>query len=102
MLVTTCEAAPATSCLVFGDRSSYRMLPYLSESFGRLVFAHLHTLDQALVEEEQPDVVIGLADETALIDLPADIEAPGAADMAARKLAAGAELMPELAPLWAG
>ena len=102
MLVTECKAAPPTTCLVFGDRSSYRMLPYLSESFGRLVFAHLHTLDHALVEAERPDVVIGLADETALIDIPADVEAPGAAELAAHKLAAGAELMPELAPLWAG
>lgn len=102
MLVTQCEAAPPTTCLVFGDRSSYRMLPYLSESFGRLVFAHLHSFDHALVAAERPDLVIGLADETALIDLPADVEAPGAAELAAHKLADGAELMPELAPLWAG
>jgi hypothetical protein len=81
MLVTKCESAPATNCLLFGDRASYRMLPFLSESFGRTVFVHLHTLDHALVEAEQPDVVIGLTDESALIDLPADVEGPRAAEL---------------------
>jgi hypothetical protein len=57
------------------------MLPFLSESFGRTVFVHLRTLDHALVEAEQPDVVIGLTDESALIDLPADVEGPRAAEL---------------------
>ena len=90
IMVTECASAPATTCVVFGDRSSYRMLPYLSESFARTVFVHLHTLDHGLVEAERPDVVIGLADESALIDLPADVEAPGAAELAAHKLSAAA------------
>jgi hypothetical protein len=100
MLVTQCDEAPPASCLFFGDWSAYRMLTYLSESFRRMVFAHLHTLDHELVEAERPDVVISLVDEAALIDLPADVEAPRAGEQAARKLSAGAELMPELAPLW--
>ena len=100
MLVTRCDPAPPTTCLFLGDRSAYRMLTYLSESFRRMVFAHLHTLDHELVEAEQPDVVISLADESSLIDLPADVEAPRARELAARKLSAGQEPMPQLAPLW--
>jgi hypothetical protein len=44
--------------------------------------------------------VISLVDESALIAVPADVEAPSAREVAARKLAAGAEPMPDLAPLW--
>jgi hypothetical protein len=88
ILVTACERAPATTCLYFGDWSAYRTLAYMAESFGRMVFVHLHTLDHQLVEQEQPEVVIGLADETRLIDVPADVEAPRAAELAARKTAA--------------
>jgi hypothetical protein len=100
ILVTQCEAAPPATCLFCGDWSAYRMLTYLSESFGRMVFAHLPTLDHELVETEQPDVVISLADESGLLDVPADVGAPRARELAAAKLASGMEPMPELAPLW--
>ena len=100
MLVTRCDAAPATTCVFFGDWSAYRMLTFLSESFRRMMFVHLHTLDHELVEAERPDVVIGLADEPGLIDVPADVEAPRAGELAERKLSAGIEPMPELTPLW--
>ena len=99
ILVTECDAAPPVTCVVFGDWSAYRMLTYLSESFRRMVFAHLHTLDHELVEAERPDVVISLVDEAGLIDVPPDVEAPRAQELAARKRSAG-EPMPELAPLW--
>ncbi len=99
-LVTRCEAAPPTTCLFFGDRSAYRMLTYLSESFRQMTFVHLHTLDHELVESERPDLVIGLVDEPGLIDLPADVEAPRARELADRKLSSGVEPMPELTPLW--
>lgn len=100
VLITECDPAPDTTCVFFGDRASYRMLAYLSETFRRMVFVDLRTLDHELVEAERPDVVIGLVDEAALIDVPADVEAPTAREVAARKLASGAEPMPELAPLW--
>ena len=60
VVVTSCDAAPAVSCLFFGESCAYRMLPYLAESFRRLVFVHLHTLDHELVEAERPDVVVAL------------------------------------------
>ena len=76
-------------CIFFGDWSAYRMLTFLSESFRQMTFVHLRTLDHELVETERPDVVISLADETGLIDLPADVEAPRARELAERKLSAG-------------
>jgi hypothetical protein len=88
MLVTASERAPATTCLFFGDWSAYRTLGFMAESFRRMVFVHLHTLDHELVEQEQPDVVVSLTDETRLIDLPADVEGPRAAELAARKTVA--------------
>lgn len=100
MLITQCEPAPETSCVVFGDWSSYRMLTYLSEGFSRMVFVHLGTLDHELVEAERPDVVLQLVDESALIDVPPDVEAPTAREVAARKLSRGPEPMPHLAHLW--
>ena len=83
MVVTACDAAPPVSCLFFGGSSAYRMLPFLAESFRLVVFVHLHTLDHELVEAEHPDVVVTLADETALIDVPADVKAPRARELAA-------------------
>ena len=100
MLVTHCEPAPPATCLFFGDWAAYRLLTYMSESFRRMVFVHLHALDHELVEVERPDVVVGLADEAGLIDVPADMEAPRARELAARKLSAGRGSMPGLAPLW--
>jgi hypothetical protein len=91
MVVTQCDAAPPATCIVFGDRSAHRMLPYLAESCNRLLMVHLPTLDHELVEAEHPDLVISLAEETDLIDLPADVEAPRAWELAERKLSAGGD-----------
>ena len=99
-LVTRCDRAPDTSCLVLGDWSAYQMLVPLAESFRRMVFAHVTTLDHELVEEERPDVVISVLDEARLTEVPVDIEAPSAAYMAAGKISAGCKPMPTLAPLW--
>jgi hypothetical protein len=63
--------APDT-CLLFGDSFSHNLLPFMAESFGRLVFAHLPTLDYALVEREQPDIVVSLMNERFLISVPQD------------------------------
>ncbi len=100
MLITRCDVAPATTCVVFGDWSSYRMLTYLSEGFARVVFVHLATLDHELLEAERPDIVLDLVDEAALIDVPADVEAPTSKELAARKLSRGQAAMPHLATLW--
>ena len=61
------------SCLVFGDSFTAPILPFLAESFGRLVFAHLPTFDHTLVERERPDVVVTLLNERFLIRPPIDV-----------------------------
>ena len=55
-----------------------------------MVFVHLGTLDHELVEAEQPDLVLDLYDEAALIDLPLTSRAPTAREVGgAQALAAG-------------
>jgi hypothetical protein len=68
-----CEAAPRTTCLVHGDSYSNMLLPFLAESFGRVVFGHIPTLDHCLVDEVRPDVVVGVHNERFLIQVPVDV-----------------------------
>jgi alginate O-acetyltransferase complex protein AlgJ len=88
-----CEAAPDVTCLVLGDSYSYRMLPFLAESFGRLVFAFLPNLDRELVERERPDVVVFVLNERFLIYPPVDEGAMSLAEWEAQKRAEG-KLLP--------
>jgi hypothetical protein len=99
-LVTRCKWVPETTCLVLGDWSAYRLLVPLADSFRRMVFAHVTTLDHELVEQERPDVVISVIEEARLTEVPVDIGAPSAAYMAAGKISARCKPMPTLAPLW--
>jgi acetyltransferase AlgX (SGNH hydrolase-like protein) len=89
-----CDAAPGVTCLVLGDSYSYRMLPFLAESFGRLVFAFLPNLDRDLVEHERPDVVISVLNERFLIYPPVDEGAMSLAQWEAEKRAEGKLLPP--------
>jgi hypothetical protein len=83
-----CAAAPLR-CVVFGDSFAYTLLPFLAESFGRLVFGHLPTFDYALVEEVRPDLVISVMNERFMIRVPTDVPARSLAQWAAEKQAAG-------------
>jgi hypothetical protein len=84
-----CEEAPPVCCLVFGDSFANRVLPYLAESFARLVFVHMPTLDYGLVEREQPDIVINILNERFLIFPPTDAGAPTHEQREARKRTPG-------------
>src|SRR5207249_3377272 len=57
LVVLECATAPPSSCLVMGDSYSIYMLPFLAESFGRVV---LGPMDRELVAQERPDVVLTL------------------------------------------
>ncbi len=70
-IVYECPGAPG-SCVLLGDSFSYRMLPFLAETFGRLVFVHRPTLDYELIAEERPDVVASLLTERFLVRVPFD------------------------------
>jgi hypothetical protein len=92
-----CELAPDVKCLVFGDSFAYMMLPELAETFGRLVFAHIATLDHSLVERERPDVVLTLMNERFLIRVPVDLPARSLMEWEAAKREMGQMYPPRTA-----
>ena len=67
-LVFECPAAPPGTCLVFGDSYAWDLLPFLAESFRRLVVATHPAVDWEVVQEEQPSVVITVMAERFLVD----------------------------------
>ena len=88
-----CPGAPG-SCVLLGDSFSYRMLPYLAETFGRLVFVHRPTLDFELVAEERPAVVASLLTERFLVRVPFDQPFEPTRVMVRNKRAIGEVLAP--------
>lgn len=101
MMLMECEEAPPTTCVVCGDSYSYTVLPLLAESFRRLVFAQVPTLDRDLIRKERPDVVISIVNERFLLEPPNDHRSPSTTEIAAVKLAQGRATMPNMGPLWA-
>lgn len=96
--VIECKDAPRTRCILFGDSYSLAILPYLAESFGRLVYAHCPWHDYGLIEREQPDVVLSLFAERFLIYIPDDAHGETVAGLARRKLSQG--LTRPRMPMW--
>lgn len=94
-VVTECSEAPPTTCVLFGDSYSNFVVRYLSESFGRLVFAHVPFVDKELVENEQPDVVVTVMAERFMIRVPKDETEPSLARQARSKYEHGL-----LRPAW--
>jgi hypothetical protein len=84
------------TCLVVADSYAVRVVPFLAESFRRLVFGHVPTLDYELVEEVEPDVVISVMSERFLIEVPEDLHVgtPTLREFEAHKLARGKVLRP--------
>ena len=100
ILVTECSEAPATNCVVCGDSFTYAMLPFLAESFRRVVFAQLATVDHGLVRSERAEVVITVVNERFLIEPPQDEGSYSATEWAADKIAKGENSMPDFGPIW--
>ena len=90
-----CDAAPDSTCLVLGTSSAHGIVHLLAEGFRRLVFAHISTLDYALVEEVKPDVVITIFGERFMVRVPVDHPAPTQLEVEARKRADGSFFPPE-------
>jgi hypothetical protein len=84
-----CETAPPTSCLVLGDSFADALLPFLAESFGRLVFGHIFTLDHELVLAESPRVVVSVLNERFLRRVPNDLAARSLREWEREKLEQG-------------
>lgn len=85
----SCDSAPPVRCVIFGDSFAERLLPFLAESFSRLVFAHHPAMDFGLVESEQAEIVIYVMNERFLIRVPHDLKARRLAEWEAEKRAAG-------------
>jgi SGNH hydrolase-like domain, acetyltransferase AlgX len=96
-LVYECRAAPGT-CVMLGDSFAYRMLPFLAETFGRLVFVHRPTLDFELVEAERPAAVVSLLTERFLVRVPFDQPFTPTRVYVRKKRAAGEVLAPRDEP----
>jgi alginate O-acetyltransferase complex protein AlgJ len=56
--VSTRSGASVARAVIFRDSFSEAMEPWLAELFGRAVFAWTPNLNMALIDQEQPDVVI--------------------------------------------
>ena len=82
-------------CMVYGDSYAMRVLPFLAESFARLTFVHMVTLDFDLVRKLEPDVVVKIMNERFLISVPQDAPAKTHAQLEAEKIAAGDVLPPQ-------
>ncbi|MEM8772344.1 MAG: hypothetical protein AAGD92_11900 [Pseudomonadota bacterium] len=82
--IITMDAPERPSLLIIGDSFSYAMLPYLRESFSRIVFTHHHTgtFDRAVLDEYPADVVLLQMVEVMLIH-PLPTPAAPAGDTAA-------------------
>lgn len=102
ILEIECLEAPPTTCVVLGDSFTHAMLIFVAESFRRTVFAQVPTLDQDLIEEERPDVVVSVLNERFLVVIPGDLAAPTAREVAAQKTGEGLADMPHLGPMWGG
>jgi hypothetical protein len=94
-----CDKAPPLRCMVFGDSFTAMLLPFLAESFARLHFAHMPTLDYGLIERERPDVVISVMNERFLISVPDDLTGFTLERLEARKREAGLVYPPRVIPL---
>jgi hypothetical protein len=69
------KAAAGRTCVLFGESFAYFLLPYLKETFERLVFVHTSMFIPEIVEREKADVVLSLPLERFLIRPPDDEDA---------------------------
>jgi SGNH hydrolase-like domain, acetyltransferase AlgX len=84
------QKRPGLRCVVFGESFTPLMLPFLKETFQRLVFVHTSMFVTEILEQERPDVIVSLPTERFLIRVPNDANA--AAELRATALRKGGEL----------
>jgi len=58
MIISSIPESNLPSALVFRDSFSDALVPFLSEHFSRVVYAHSFTVDLDLVDREKPDIII--------------------------------------------
>jgi alginate O-acetyltransferase complex protein AlgJ len=84
------KAGAGLRCVVFGESFTPFMLPFLKETFLRLVFVHTSMFVTEILEQERPDVILSLPTERFLIRVPDDANA--LAELRATTLRKGGEL----------
>lgn len=57
-VITECPGAPIGRAVVFRDSLMIKLIPFLSEHFGRVVYLWHQEFDPGVIEREKPDVVI--------------------------------------------
>ena len=72
VIVTRCDVAPPTTCVLLGDSYSFALLRFLPETFRTFVFVHRPSLPAGLLEDLQPDVLISVMTERFLLHVPDD------------------------------
>ena len=77
------------------------MVHVLAESFRRLVYGNISSLDYSLVDEVEPDVVVSTFGERFMVRVPTDVGAPTLEELEAQKRAAGT-VFPPSAGQWKG
>ena len=58
MIISSIPDSPLPGALIFRDSFSDALIPFLSEHFSRVVYAHSFSVDLDLVDSEKPDIVI--------------------------------------------
>jgi alginate O-acetyltransferase complex protein AlgJ len=69
------KASEGRTCVLFGESFAYFLLPYLKETFDRLVLVHTSMFIPEIVEREKADIVLSLPLERFLIRPPSDEDA---------------------------
>ena len=95
VIVTHCETAPATTCVLLGDSYSYALLRFLPETFRRLVFVQRPALPPDVLERERPNVVLSVMAERFLMRVPDDEQAVPQRDVEHQKRAHGRVRSPQ-------
>jgi alginate O-acetyltransferase complex protein AlgJ len=74
-----------TSCVVFGGSFGAILLPFLAETFSRLIFVHTNMWIREIVEWEKPETVLSVPVERLLVEVPTDDGLPAFAEALERK-----------------
>jgi alginate O-acetyltransferase complex protein AlgJ len=69
------RAQPGPRCVVFGESFTHFLLPFLKESFQRMVYVHTSMFVPEILDRERPDAIVSLPTERFLIQVPDDANA---------------------------
>jgi alginate O-acetyltransferase complex protein AlgJ len=69
------QERPGPSCVLFGESFCDFLVPFLQQTFRRLVFVHTSMFVAGVLERERPDAVLSLPLERFLLRVPNDADA---------------------------